>query len=85
MMLLSAVEMSKKTNSGLLDNAIEIQATRIKNRAKKGNRRALWVLDTTNYESVESAAKKIFVQNGYTFEDIGVIGGVRQIGKYICW
>ena len=34
---------------------------------------------------LEPDVKALFTEAGYTFQPVGVVGGIRQLDEYICW
>ena len=37
------------------------------------------------YPEYEYDLKQMYLKKGYSFRPVGIIGGVRQEGEYICW
>lgn len=69
-------------NTGLFDKACADVMKQIEKASKEGRRSCLFDPRPTD---LYSAVKIEFQKNGYRFEPIGVWGGVRQDGEYICW
>lgn len=81
-MIKPASEVAAGQNMAYFDKACEDVMRAIENAASIGKRSCLFDPRPTE---LYSAVKMEFQKNGYRFEPIGVWGGVRQDGEYICW
>lgn len=92
-MSISASEMRKKSRKIELSisgetfkSLIERQDKSIERAANRGETHCCFFISGSIWEDEwESEMKNYYRNLGYTFRPIGVIGGVRQIGNYICW
>ncbi len=79
-------KMRKMSNKEIkVTRAIKYQNECIVEAAGRGKNQTVWALDTREWEDVETFVKNQYIDKGYTFRPIGIIGGVRQDGLYICW
>lgn len=81
-MIRPASEVAASQNMYHFDKACEDVMRVNENAASIGKRSCLFDPRPTELYSVVKAE---FRKNGYRFEPIGVLGGVRQDGEYICW
>lgn len=66
--------------------AIEEQLRLIEKARCEGVAHCPWIFyGNTRYEDMESRVAKLFESMGYTIRPAGMIGGVMQDDKYLCW
>lgn len=53
--------------------------------SSKGKFRTLFYIHETVYDEFEPRMKAHYRELGYSFEPVGMIGGVMQKDEYICW
>lgn len=72
----------EQKNKGCFEGACLLVMKAIKKASTDGKRQCLF---DPRPDYMYEAVKEAFQQKGYRFAPIGVWGGVRQDGEYICW
>lgn len=68
-----------------LEEEITKQDASIERAARLGQRQAIFNVHDTVRDYLETYLKEYYLEKGFFFSPVGIIGGVWQRDIYICW